>query len=217
MEELEHTKFKITKLIGATHLLSFLGRDDGASHHHRSNTNHNHTTKLLRINGYDDTNVFTIDVQPEISADKKQSLRGANRHRIDRIILSLNHFWLAKNPVHRNMKTMIILRRQSEYTQGATFEFGCIVLISWTEKPLHGEISSLDPNLCGFLNFVEDHAATIGRGDHNVRIIWRCAWTGIWFKFSIEEFIESSVNIGIKGQYVLYSSMGRRTSVMSSW
>jgi hypothetical protein len=94
------------------------------------------------------------------------------------------------------MKTMIILRGQSKYSQRSTFEIGAIVGISWAEKSLDGEISSLDPDFFCFVDLVEDYVATVGGRHHNVEVIWRSAWTSIWFQLSIEEFIESNFSTG---------------------
>src|SRR5271170_6033941 len=113
---LEHTKFEITKFVSTTYLLSFLGSDDGTSHHHRAHTNDHNPAKLFRINRHNNTNILTIHVQPEINSYSERFIRRANRHWIDCRVLSLNRPRLSQYDIHRDMKTMIILRCQSKYS-----------------------------------------------------------------------------------------------------
>jgi hypothetical protein len=173
-------------------MLSHLCRDNGTPNHHSPHTNNHHPPKPLGINRNNNPDILPINIQPTVSpkAPSTGSLRRSNSHRIDSIILSLNQLWFPQNPIHRDMKPMIILRRQPENPQRTTLILVRLVSVRRPQQPLRIEIAALDPNLGCLFNLVKDDAAAVCGGDDDRGIVGGGAGAGIGFEFAVKEFVE---------------------------
>src|SRR5579862_371748 len=175
-----HTKLEVTEFIRSTDFLTFLGGDYSTSNHHGTDANHHNTSEFFGIDGNNRTNILPINIE-SMSAKSSIIVRGSDRHGIDSIVLPFDGLWFSKHAVNRDMKSMIILRSQSEDTKCATFELGGIFRIGRRQKSFHGEVTTFDPYFLSFLDFIKDHATAIGGRHRNRRVVWGCARASLGF------------------------------------
>ena len=66
-----------------------------------------------------------------------------------------------------------------------------VLRISFTEKTLNAEFSSLDPDALGFIEAVEDNGAAVSWTDDNVGVLWSRAGTCTGLQLAVEELVEA--------------------------
>jgi len=77
------------------------------------------------------------------------------------IILSRNAGYWTDRTVNRRVKTVVILRRQSEDCNSATMESVSLSHVGVAEQPGDGEFAAFDPKTCGFTDWLEHHESAI--------------------------------------------------------
>lgn len=153
--------------------------DYRAAHHHGANANHHNPAVGNGVNRYQYAYVLTVDIQ-----------RGTDSHGVDGVILSLDSLGCTHDAVDGDVEPMIILRRKTEDSQRTvSVSFG-VLRVTLSEQAFNREFSSLDPDLGGIIDAVEDHRSAVGRRDDNVRVVRCRAWSRVWFQFTVEEFVE---------------------------
>jgi hypothetical protein len=88
------------------------------------------------------------------------------------------------------MEAVIILRRQSEYSQCAILVPCSIFWIGITQQSLDRELTTLHPDAGGIAHAIEDDGATICRRDHNLWLIRARARAGVGLQSAVEELVE---------------------------
>jgi len=87
---------------------------------------------------------------------------------------------------------MVILRRQSEDSQRSLLEPLDILGVCISEESCDAELTTLDPDTGGIVQFIENNGPTIGGGYDDLGVIRGRARPSIGLQLPVEEFIESS-------------------------
>lgn len=134
-QERTSTELEVAQFFCSLDLVACLSRDDRATHHHCTYTDHHHPTMTGRVDGDYDANVFAIHVKSR-----------SNCHRVHCVILALNRLGLTHYTVYRDMEAMVVLRGEAEDTKGAAYVALCILGICIAQEPLEGELPALHPD-----------------------------------------------------------------------